>query len=101
MDRSTARPLALLAVVVGGGTYVGSVADPAFAATVGLFWAVGVGLSARHWGLIGGTNDGWERARWSGAFGGLVTLAVLFGGPSLPVSNELRFGVGPFVWGSH
>ncbi|ESP87646.1 hypothetical protein [Candidatus Halobonum tyrrellensis] len=101
MDRSTARLLASLAgVAVGGGTYYWLVADPVFAATVGLFWAVGVGLSVRHREWLFASSDDWDRRRWSGAFGGLVTLAVLFGvGPSLPLSNDLRFGLGLLVSG--
>jgi hypothetical protein len=90
-------PGAVVGVAVAAGTFVGLVDAPALAVTSGLFWAVGVSLTIRHYGVVGRAEE-WRRARWSGAFGGLSTLAA-FGALWTPVSADLGFALGVFVPG--
>ncbi len=100
MDRPLPWLLALsFGASLGAGSYAWLVADPPLAAGIGLFWALGLGLSIRRHAIVGRSRD-WQTARWSGAFGGLVTLAMTVGlSPTLPVSPELRLALGLFVGG--
>lgn len=102
-QRLSAVGAVLVGTVVAAGLFA-LVEDPTLAVVTGLFWAIGVGLLARHLRLEESRpafdgND-WSVARWSGAFGGLMTLAAVLGvSPTLPISTELRLGLGLLVVG--
>lgn len=86
-----------LGAAAGAGTYAWLVADVVFAVVLACFVALGMALTVRNYALVGRPDD-WETARWSGAFGGVVSLAMLVGlSPSLPVPAELRLALGLFV----
>ena len=98
MDRS-ARNI-LIALVVGGGITGGVYAiagHPVLAGVTGLCWAGGVALALRVKHLYPAY---WTGGRWSGLASGTFTLAGTIGvSPMLPVTNEVRFGLGALVIG--
>lgn len=104
MNRTVCESLGalLLGGGLGGGLYWLD-GQLALAAVTGLCWACGIALTrhVRHrYPERAGGGDGRGR-RWSGVGTGLVTLAALVGvSPFLPVSNELRLGLGLLVVGA-
>jgi len=94
-------------VLVGATTAVGLfvvLGDPLLAGVTGLFWATGLGLTARHLrqdaDRVGFAADDWSVARWRGAFGGSMALAAVVGaGPTLPLSTDLRLALGLLIVG--
>jgi hypothetical protein len=92
----------VVAVVVGSGLYW-LVGDLALAGVTGVVWGSGLALSIHlyrsHPSL--GAEPTWERKRWVGVSTGLITLAALIGvSPTLPISAELRLGLGVLVIGT-
>lgn len=100
MDRISAWLLSIgVGAILGGGTYAFLVADPALAGTLALLWTIGFRLTIRH-RHVGSGSAGWRTARWSGAFGGLVTLAATLGlGPTLPLPDGVRLAIGLLLVG--
>ena len=103
MDRST-RDI-LITLVVGGGVAAGvyEIAGyPSLAGVTGLCWAGGIALALRldHLYPAYWTGEGWADRRWRGLAGGTFALAATIGvSPLLPVTNEVRFGLGTLVVG--
>jgi len=90
------------ALVVGSGCYW-LAGDPVLAAVTGLVWGVGLALSLRAAQQQPSDTDGtdWRSTRWIGLGTGGITLAGLLGvSPSLPISAELRLGLGVLVIGT-
>lgn len=104
MDRRSWHTLA--ALVAGGGTAGGLgwlVGHVVLALATGLCWACGLALTLRIGRLYPGyaTGETWDDKRWTGLSVGVVTLAALIGvSPALPLSNELRLGLGYLVLGA-
>ncbi|WP_396612588.1 sterol desaturase [Haloferax sp. S1W] len=91
----------LVAILVSGGLYwlVGNVG---LAVVTGILWGTGatITLSMRQQYPSHSTGDAWKDKRWTGLSAGLVTLAATLGvSPTLPVSAELRLGLGFLVVG--
>ena len=87
---------------LGGGLYWLS-GHPILAVVTGLCWACGLKLtfSIEHRYPAYATGDTWADKRWTGLSVGLVTLAALIGvSPVLPLSDELRLGLGFLVGGA-
>lgn len=101
MDREVAWGMAsVVGIAIGSATYAALVADPMFATMVAVFWALGLGLTMQYLAQYTGANREWRIARWSGAAGGLVTLAATLGlSPTLPITSDLRLALGIFVLG--
>lgn len=92
----------LVALVVGVGLHW-LVGDVTLASVTGLTWGVGAVVTLRIARLYPAhaTGTTWTDRRWTGLGVGLVTLAALVGvSPTLPVSDELRFGLGFLVLGA-
>jgi len=90
------------AVVVASSLYW-LVGDPLLAAVTGLVWGVGLGLTSRLYRKYPSytTDTDWRHSRWIGLGTGVITLAALLGvSPSLPISAELRLGLGALVIGT-
>jgi hypothetical protein len=89
-------------VAVGAGLYW-LAGDASLALVAGLCWAAALKL-VRHVGdryPAYATGESWADKRWTGLSVGLLTLAALVGvSPTLPVSNELRLGLGVLVLGA-
>ncbi len=104
MDRTIRDSLVTLLVgggISGGLYWIGG--HISLALVTGLCWACGLTLTF-HIGhrypeyTTGGT---WADKRWTVLSTGLVTLAALIGvSPMLPLSNELRLGLGFLVIGA-
>lgn len=104
MDRTIRDSLVTLLVgggISGGLYWIGG--HISLALVTGLCWACGLILTF-HIGhrypeyATGGT---WAAKRWTVLSTGLVTLAALIGvSPMLPLSNELRLGLGFLVIGA-
>ena len=96
----------LVALLVGGGLSIGLYwlgGRISLAAVTGLCWACGLKLTL-HIGQsypTYATGETWAEKRWTGLSTGLVTLAALIGvSPMLPISNELRLGLGFLIGGA-
>jgi len=104
MNRST-RDI-LIALVIGGGVtggVYGVAGHPVLAGVTGLCWAGGVALALRinHLYPAYWTGKGWADRRWRGLASGTLVFAGMIGiGPLLPVTNELRYGLGILVVGA-
>lgn len=103
MERTTRDTL--IALLVGGGiSAVGLYwGYPSLAVVTGLCWAGGLKLTLRigHLYPAYATGETWADKRWSMLGVGLVSLAGLIGvSPLLPISNELRLGLGFLVLGA-
>ena len=95
--------LALLVVVgIGGGLYR-LTGQLSLALVTGFCWVCGLGLTlhvGRRYPAYA-TGETWADKRWTGVSVGIVTLAALVGvGPTLPLSSDLRFGLGLLVLGA-
>ncbi len=94
------------AVLVGGATSLGLYwlgGHVGLALVTGLCWACGLKLALRvgHLYPAYATGETWADKRWTGLSVGLVSLAALVGlSPALPLSNELRLGLGFLVAGA-
>ncbi|MFB6195500.1 MAG: sterol desaturase [Haloplanus sp.] len=104
MERSTRDTLTTS--LVGGGIGAGLYwlgGHVSLALVTGVCWACGLKLT-RHIGhrySAYATGETWADKRWTGLSAGLVTLAALVGvSPLLPISNELRLGLGALVVGA-
>jgi len=89
----------VLGVVVGAGQYW-LVGDVGLAVVTGVLWAVGLLLTLRVGRLYPShaTGERWRDKRWTGLSVGLITLGALVGvSPTLPVTGELRLGLGLLV----
>jgi drug/metabolite transporter (DMT)-like permease len=88
-------------IVVAVGVHELLVSDLALAVTAGICWGGGLALTLRH--LTEPPMDGsggWSVARWSGAFGGSLTLAATVGvSPGLPLAPDARFALSVLVLG--
>jgi len=96
----------LITLVTGGGV-TGGVYEIAgylgLAGVTGLCWAVGVALALRldHLYPAYWTGKRWADRRWRGLASGTLVFAGMIGiGPLLPVTNELRYGLGILVVGA-
>jgi len=104
MKRSVAPFIGSLAIALtlGSGLYW-LVGDVGLASVTGIVWGSGVALSIhlyRSYPSLG-AEPTWERKRWVGVSSGLITLAALIGvSPTLPISAELRLGLGVLVIGT-
>ena len=103
MTRTSLHRLAgiFVAVVVSSGLYW-FIGDVALAAVTGLTWGSGLLVTLRiarqHPSHT--TGEGWRDKRWTGLSAGLITLAALIGvSPALPISPDLRLGLGFLVIG--
>jgi len=101
MDREVAWGMAtVVGIAIGSATYAALVPDPMFATIVAVFWTLGLGLTMQYLVQYTGASREWRIARWSGAAGGLVTLAATLGlSPTLPITPDLRLALGIFVLG--
>ena len=96
----------LIALLVGGGLGGGFYwlgGHISFALVTGLCWACGLKLTLYigHLYPTYATGETWADKRWTGLSVGLVTLAALIGvSPTLPISNDLRLGLGFLVTGA-
>ena len=95
----------LVALLIGGGISGGLYwisGHISLALVTGLCWVCGLKLTL-HIGYLYpayATGDTWTDKRWTGLSVGLVILAALIGvSPMLPLSNELRLGLGFLVIG--
>ncbi len=91
-----------VALLVGGGCYW-FVDDAMFAVVTGLVWGVGLALAIRadQERSFSTTGADWRIDRWIGLGVGGITMAALLGvSPSLPISAELRLGLGVLVIGT-
>lgn len=89
-------------VVVSGGLYW-FVDDFALAAVTGLTWGSSLIMTLRIARQYPShtTGDTWSDKRWTGLSTGLITLAALVGvSPALPISPDLRLGLGLLVIGA-
>ncbi|MFP4590727.1 MAG: sterol desaturase [Halobacteriales archaeon] len=96
----------LIALLIGGGITGGLYwlsGHISLALVTGLCWVCGLKLTL-HIGYLYpayATGDTWTDKRWTGLSVGLVTLAALIGvSPMLPLSSELRLGLGFLVIGA-
>ena len=103
MTRTSLHWLAsiFVAVVVSSSLYR-LISDVALAAVTGLMWGGGLLITLRiarqHPSHT--TGEGWRDKRWTGLSTGLITLAALIGvGPALPISPDLRLGLGFLIIG--
>ena len=104
MTRTSLHRLAgiLVTVVVSGGLYW-FVDDFALAAVTGLTCGSGLIMTLRIARQYPShtTGDTWSDKRWTGLSTGLITLAALVGvSPALPISPDLRLGLGLLVIGA-
>ena len=92
----------LVTLIISGGLYW-FVGDFALAAVTGLTWGSGLLITlriARQYPSHA-TGSSWSDTRWTGLSTGLITLAALIGvSPTLPISSNLRFGLGLLVIGT-
>ena len=91
-----------VAALIGSGLYW-LVGDIVFATVTGLVWGCGLALSIHQYRTDSSisANATWERNRWVGLGVGVINLAALIGvSPTLPVSAELRLGLGILVIGT-
>ncbi|ELZ09239.1 sterol desaturase family protein [Halovivax asiaticus JCM 14624] len=104
MDRSTRDTL--VSIFVGGGVGAGLywiAGYESLALVTGLCWACGLKLTLHvgHRYPAFATGESWTDKRWTGLSVGAVTGAALVGvSPLLPLSNDLRFGLGALVLGA-
>lgn len=104
MNRTTRDTLvaSLAGVGIGAGLYwLGGYVVLALA--TGLCWACGLRLTLYIGHLYPeyATGEAWADKRWSGLGGGAMSLAALVGvSPLLPISSELRIGLGGLVVGT-
>lgn len=104
MQRSTRDTL--IALLIGGGIssslyWLGG--HSGLALVVGICWGCGLAVTFRLRHLYPGyaTGKTWEEKRWTGLSAGLVAFAALVGvSPTLPISAELRLGLGFLVTGT-
>ena len=107
MERTTRYTfLGLLAVLAGVGicgVLYRLTGQFGLALVTGLCWACGLGLTF-HVGRLYpayATGETWADKRWTGSSVGIVTLAALVGvSPTLPLSSDVRFGLGLLVLGA-
>ncbi|QLD90648.1 sterol desaturase [Natronomonas salina] len=104
MERT--RRDSLIALLIGGGIS-GSLywlsGYLSLALVTGLCWVCGLKFSLHIGHLYPAytTGNTWADKRWTSLSVGLVTLAALIGvSPMLPISNELRLGLGFLVLGA-
>lgn len=96
----------LIALLIGGGLGGGLYwlgGRISLAVVTGLCWACGLRLTLyiRQLYPTYATGNTWTDKRWTGLGAGLVNLAALIGvSPMLPISNELRLGLGFLVGGA-
>lgn len=91
-----------VAVVIGGGLYL-LVGDVSFAGATGIIWGTGVALSIHLYRSYPSVDPEltWEQKRWVGVSTGILAVAALYGvSSSLPISTELRIGLGVLVIGT-
>ena len=91
-----------IALSVGGACY-SFVDDAIFATITGLVWGIGISLliHADQERSFSTTGADWRIDRWIGLGSGGITMAAFLGvSPSLPISAELRFGLGVLVIGT-
>lgn len=94
------------ALLIGGGISGGLywlTGYISLALVTGLCWVCGFKLTllTGHLYPAYSTGDTWADKRWTGLSVGLVTLAALLGvSPLLPISDELRLGLGFLVLGA-
>ena len=107
MERTTRFALlgALVLLVSGGisGGLYQLTGQLSLALVTGLCWACGLGLTLHVGHLYPdyATGESWADKRWTGVSVGIVTLAALLGvGPTLPLSSDLRLGLGLLVLGA-
>jgi hypothetical protein len=104
MERTTRDTL--ISLLVGGGFSAGLywlAGHISLALVTGLCWTCGLKLILHigHLYPAYATGETWADKRWTGLGIGLVTLAALIGvSPMLPLSNELRLGLGFLVTGA-
>jgi len=95
----------LIALVVGGGISGGLywlAGHVSLAVATGLCWAIGLKLAlhSRYLYPAFDVGDTWSSNRWSALAIGLINFAALLGvSPMLPISDELRLGLGFLVVG--
>jgi hypothetical protein len=92
----------LVTVVISGGLYQ-IVGDVGLAAVTGIVWGIWLLMMVRiaHQYPSHMTGDSWSDKRWTGLSTGLLTLAVLVViSPTLPISFDLRIGLGSLVMGA-
>jgi hypothetical protein len=92
----------LVGALVGAGLYAFA-GYASLAAVAAVCWAVAVKLVLRVGRLYPAfaTGEDWTDSRWTGLGGGVVSLAALLGvSPTLPLSPELRLGLGILVLGA-
>jgi hypothetical protein len=92
----------LVGVAVGTGLFPFT-GDASLAAVAAVCWAVAVTLVLRVGRLYPAfaTGEDWTDKRWTGLGVGVVVLAALLGvSPTLPLSAELRLGLGVLVVGA-
>jgi len=92
---------ALVAVLIGSGLYW-FVGDPGVAVVTGIIWGSALALGIHQYSVDPSTpaDAAWERGRWIGVGTGLMIFAAVGGvSPTLPISTELRFGLGALIVG--
>jgi hypothetical protein len=92
----------VVAVLIVSGLYW-LVDDILFASVTGLVWGCGLALSIHQYRTDSSisADTTWERNRWVGLGVGIINLAALVGvSPSLPISAEVRLGLGVLVIGT-
>lgn len=104
MTRTSLHWLAgiFVTVVVSSGLYW-FIGDVALAVVTGLTWGISLLITLRiarqHPSHT--TGERWRDKRWTGLSTGLITLAALIGvSPALPISPDLRLGIGFLVIGT-
>lgn len=93
----------LVGVGVGAVTYTSLVADLALAATNGLLFGVGSGLTVRNHLLLKERYDAYGAGSnwWNAALAALVVVAGVFGvSPTLPIPADVGFALTVLVVGT-
>ena len=91
-----------IALSVGGASY-SLVDDAIFATITGLVWGIGIALliHADQARSLSTARADWRSGKWIGLGSGGITMAALLGvSPSLPISIDMRFGLGVLVIGT-
>jgi len=103
MRTSTHRVVGILVTLTISGGIYWFVEDFGLAVVTGLIWGSSLLIILRIARLYPShmTGNGWSDGRWTGVSTGLTTLAALVGvSPTLPISAELRLGLGFLVLGA-
>lgn len=106
MNRYVLLVIGFVGGVAGGGLSYWLAAALPLALATAIAAGVGVSLTVRHhvlmqerFGSPSGQLD--SPAKWSGAFGGLITLVLFLGvGPTLPVPIRLGAAIAAFAFGA-